>query len=291
MNNLIAYIPVLNRQYREWLKGVAPFNLYLISQELAELFLPRLGRNVGAVPTKEMYEDLLGLLDRKFPGSMANIFDLDEHIPNLSNGDRRDWIMPDEDICHAIAKTYLRPAQCAVQFAPIWGRWDMTAVKREEPVIPDLEVSSRQIDVKRMEIAVKLGKQTPDWWRQIAAVAFHGDVLLAASYCAHHPTEYETAIFGDPRANFDAGDPAGAEVYLSLHAEKGIVGICAREGFKLKGASVYVTTFPCGDCARMLASCQIKELLFLEGYSVLKGLETLRAAGIRVVKVNSPELA
>ena len=201
-------------------------------------------------------------------------------------------IMPDEDVCHAVAMELLHhDPLLSIKFEQIWGRWDMTAVKRQEPVIPDLEVSSEKIDQLRMEAARKLAKDSPDWWRQIGAMAFWSGRMIACSRNAHYPTEYETVLFGDPRINFNAGDPAGAEVYLSLHAEKGLVGVCAREGVSLKGISVYVTTFPCGDCARMLAQCRIKELFFSEGYSVLKGFETLKAADIRIVKVKDPESA
>ena len=167
----------------------------------------------------------------------------------------------------------------------------MLAVKRQEPVLPDLEVSSEVIDRFRIEAARRLARKSPDWWRQVGAMVFRGYEMIACSYNAHKPTEYETVLFGDPRINFDAGDSVGAEVYLSLHAEKGLIGMCAREGVMLKGASVYVTTFPCGDCARYLAECQISELFFSEGYSVLGGLRTLQAAGIRIVKVKDPESA
>lgn len=204
-----------------------------------------------------------------------------------------DFVMPDEDVSHLVAEKYFYTAgHCKkVAFEPVWGRWDMTAVKRQEPVIPDLEVSPEKIDQLRMEAARKLAKDSPDWWRQIGAMAFWNGRMIACSYNAHYPTEYETVLFGDPRINFNAGDPAGAEVYLSLHAEKGVIGVCARKGVALEGTSVYVTTFPCGDCARMLAECGIKELFFSEGYSVLKGFETLKVAGVRIVQVKDPESA
>lgn len=282
MTNLIAYIPVPNNRYLEWLEKHQPFNLFLIAARTAESLLPRLERNVGALSeltVKPMIHSL------GMGGTVRIISPI--QIPKIA----REFVMPDEDLSHLIAEKYLYPADCKVEFEPIWGRWDMTLVKREEPIVPDLEASNEQIDSIRMDMAKKLAPRSPDWWRQIAAFAFRGNRQITCSYNAHHPSEYETVIFGDPRLNFNAGDSAGAEVYLSLHAEKGIVGICARDGVALKGASVYVTTFPCGDCARMLATCQIKELFFSEGYSVLKGLETLQAAGVRIVKVKSPESA
>ena len=278
MTNLIAYMPVLNRQYLEWLEKHQPFKLYLVSQYLAESLIPQLGRNMIAVSEGKIAVMIKSL------GLTGSVSFLDPALTPFGE----ELIMPDEDISRQIASEYLHydPLYMSITFEPIWARWDMSAVKRQEPVIPDLEVSVRKIDKLRMEAANKLAQKSPDWWRQIGALAFRGDEFLAVAYNKHYPTEYETMIFGDPRIVFQAGDPAGAEVYLSLHAERGIIATCAKEGVALKGASVYVTTFPCGDCARMLAACQIKELLFQEGYSVLKGFETLKAAGVQIAKVN-----
>ena len=284
MNNLIAYMPVINRQYLGWLEKHKPFHLYLITQDVAEALNPKLGRNIVSLPANIVSVFLNNVQNEFSWESLVEVFSLTNL--DLSKQKDQNWIMPDEDISHLVAGKYLTPSGCQVYFEPIWARWDMTAVKRQEPIMPDLETSSDIVDGLRMSVAEKFGQKTPDWWRQIGALAFKDQKMIAFSYCKHLPTEYETVIFGDPRINFDAGDSAGAEVYLSLHAEKGIVATCAREGISLKGASVYCTTFPCGDCARMLAECQIKELFFTEGYSVLKGFETLKAAGIRIVKVN-----
>ena len=279
MTNLVAYIPVVNRQYFEWLKRCKPFNLYLITQRIAEALMPQLVRNMVA-----LHEDLVIPMIRSL-GLGHNIYSFKPlDLPRATR-----FVMPDEDISRLVAENYLIPAGRVVDFEQIRARWDMTAVKLREPIVPDFEVSSETTDRMRMETAVKLAWQSPDWWRQIGAIAFKDGTLVACSYNAHYPNEYETVAFGDPRLNFDAGEEL--EVYLSLHAEQGIVGICARDGISLKGASVYVTTFPCGNCARLLASCQIKELFFSEGYSVLKGLETLRIAGVRIVRVKGPESA
>ena len=194
--------------------------------------------------------------------------------------------MPDEDVCHAVAMELLHhDPLLSIKFEQIWGRWDMTAVKRQEPVIPDLEVSSEKIDQLRMEAARKLAKDSPDWWRQIGAMAFWSGRMIACSRNAHYPTEYETALFGDPRINFNAGDPAGAEVYLSLHARERSCGRLRTRGCFSQRDFCIRDNLSCGDCARMLAQCRIKELFFSEGYSVLKGFETLKAADIRIVKV------
>ncbi|MBN2093820.1 MAG: hypothetical protein JW740_00370 [Candidatus Zambryskibacteria bacterium] len=280
MNNLIAYMPVINRQYLLWLKDHEPFHLHLISQDLAEALIPRLKRNICALPAVDVYTIISGLKRNPSIKNSVKIFFLEDSISI-----EEDCLMPDEDISHVFAEKYLKNCDCEVKFEPIWARWDMTAVKRQEPIMPDMEITYEEIDTLRMIAAFNLGKKSPDWWRQIGALAFRDGKMIACAYNKHYPNEYETAIFSDPRINFDAGDIAGSEIYLSLHAEKGIIATCAREGISLKGATVYVTDFPCADCARMLAKCQIKRLIFNQGYSVLKGFETLKAAEVKILKV------
>lgn len=285
MTNLVAYIPVLNRQYLEWLKKHQPFKLHLISKDTAELLIPRLQRNLGALHESEVTL----MISCMFKGEVGLLNLSDLPIEN-------DFIAPDEDISHLIAERFLFPAGCQILFEQIWARWDMSAVKRQEPVIPDLEISLDLIHMTMLNIAFEIAKGSPDWWRQIGAVAFNdegaiNDKVIERRCNNHFPTEYEASIFGDPRINFDAGDPSGADVYLSLHAEKMLIASCARYGISLEGASLAVTTFPCPDCARWIAAAGIKKLFFFEGYSVLKGFETLKAAGIRIVKVKVPEVA
>lgn len=286
MNNLIAYMPVLNRQYLNWLERNQPFRLFLISPKMASSSIPRLERNLISLSAREVYDLLVYVQPVHYPQSSLGYIFVPQAI-DFSADRNKKWIMPDEDISHVVAEEYLYPAGCQVEFEPIWARWDMTAVKRQEPVIPDVEVSLKKTDLLAMIATQKFAQNSPDWWRQVGAMAFKDGKMIACAFNRHYPTEYETAIFGDLRINFDAGDPAGTDIYLSLHAEKGIVTSCAREGISLRGASVHVTTFPCGDCARMLADCQIKELFFAEGYSSLKGFETLKTAGVRIVKVNT----
>jgi len=287
MNNLVAYIPALNSRYLEWLKSKQPFRLYLVSGEMAKSLIPRLERNLIALSVEDVLSLLLGVRSDMFPRSSLNIFHPEGEYPNFSDlVAGQTWVLPDEDLSRLIADKYIQATDCQVTFESVWGRWDMSAVKRQEPVIPDLEVSTEEIDQLRIKLARMFAERSPDWWRQIGAFAFRGDELIAAAYNKHHPTEYETMLFGDPRINFDAGDPAGAEIYLSLHAEEGIITACADTGTALGGASVYVTTFPCSNCARRLAACHIKELFFADGYSILGGLESLQAADVRIVKVN-----
>ncbi|MFZ2694198.1 MAG: deaminase [Minisyncoccia bacterium] len=241
---------------------------------MAEQLIPRLARNIVALPTNMMLEIIQST--RLVQG--VTIFN-----PEYLRPADWDWILPDEDVSHAVTERYINPAHAKSTFEMIWARWDMTAVHKEQPVIADVVVSNSVLDNLRMRFTKTKSLESPDWWRQIAASAFDDEGNLLAVACnTHMPNEYETYIFGDPRLNVDAGQKGK---YVSLHSERAVVALCAKYGLTLKGAFLYVTTFPCEDCAREIAFAGVKRVFFQEGYSVLNAQEVLRSNGVEIVQV------
>lgn len=273
-NNLIAYIPTLNQRHIDWFKQRKPGDLYLISQEMAETMLPRLSRNMSALTT-EMVQRFVR--ETRLVRSVG-IFD-----PEMRSLSWSPWVLPDEDVSHALAEKYLRPKGVEFEFDMIWARWDMTAVHRDQPVMADVLMSESDLDRHWMSLVLRESKRSPDWWRQIGAAAVDPEGnLLAVSYNTHMPNEYETYIFGDPRLNVDAGQKGK---YCALHAERAVIALCARQGLSLQGTSLYVTTFPCEDCAREIAFAGVTKLFFRDGYSVLNAQEVLTSNGVTIVRV------
>lgn len=279
MPNLIAYIPVLNQRHVDWFRKHPGSDLCLISQTMAEGFLPRLARNMSAVPTEMMVEIIrsLGLVKK------VSIFSPDINDPAHESSFWDSWVVADEDVSCLVANKYLISSGVKCTFELIWARWDMSAVQRQQPIIADVAVSSSVLDNLLMDSASVESSKSPDWWRQIGAVVVgRGGHLLASAHNTHMPNEYETYIFGDPRLNVDAGQKG---TYCSIHAERAIIALCAKNGLSLQGASLYVSTFPCEDCAREIAFAGISKLFFLEGYSVLNAQEVLRSHGVTIIQV------
>ena len=284
--NLIAYIPTLNQRHLEWFKRHSDSDLFLIPQAEAENLLPRLARNMAALPT-EMVARMVSLSEwvkrvRIFLPGMESC-----HPDFLPSAGKR-WILPDEDVSHVFAEKYLAPAGCSFSFEMIWARYDMLAVTRNQPVIPDVEISFSEFDQDLMKMAGEISKRSPDWWRTIGALAvlWNGQVLSAV-YNQHMPNEYETYIFGDPGINRDAGMLGK---YTSIHAEEAVVTHCARHlGLALDGAHLYVTTFPCERCARQIVRAGVARLYFKDGFSSLNAQDVLRLGSVKIIQVKAPE--
>lgn len=58
------------------------------------------------------------------------------------------------------------------------------------------------------------------------------------------------------------------------HAEMTAICDAARLGKPTKGATIYVTTFPCHNCAKHIIACGIKRVVFIEPYPKSKALES-----------------
>lgn len=70
------------------------------------------------------------------------------------------------------------------------------------------------------------------------------------------------------------------EVCRYICAEQMIVSEAARNGLSLDGGIVYVTTFPCVVCAKLLVNAGIKEIVYLNDYPDEFSKEFLREVGV-----------
>jgi dCMP deaminase len=67
-----------------------------------------------------------------------------------------------------------------------------------------------------------------------------------------------------------------------------VIAQAARAGRALDGADLYVTTFPCPACARLIAASGFRRCYFTGPYSVLEGDHILRAADVGLFRVDAP---
>src|SRR5260370_41215177 len=99
------------------------------------------------------------------------------------------------------------------------------------------------------------------------------------------PSEYAPYLSGDPSVAFER--VTRADLSTAIHAEAALLAGAARDGTTLAGADLYTTTFPCPACARLIAEAGFVRCFFAGQYSVLAGEQTLRAAGISLIWVDT----
>ena len=67
-----------------------------------------------------------------------------------------------------------------------------------------------------------------------------------------------------------------------LHAEANAITKIARSGNNSEGATLYVTTSPCLECAKLIIQSGIKRVMYSEKYRLEDGIELLKRAGVEV---------
>ena len=58
----------------------------------------------------------------------------------------------------------------------------------------------------------------------------------------------------------------GEKYFWMEHAERNAIYPAAREGVSLKGCRIYISAFPCADCARAIIQVGIKEIIIDSGW-------------------------
>ena len=75
-----------------------------------------------------------------------------------------------------------------------------------------------------------------------------------------------------------------------LHAEANAITKVAKSGNNSEGATLYITTAPCIECAKLIIQAGIVRVVYAEEYRMSEGIELLKRAGIEVVNFNGDEI-
>jgi dCMP deaminase len=267
------YVPVIHEGIRRWLlrHSDARFIALVGPNTLQER--RSIVKDIRRMPT----DDVLAALRALQLTRDLRVLEFEE-LSSLE-GEIASLVMPkDELLLEAVS--YL-PTTVTPVFESAFLRWDHGNVTLAEP-----RSVSQQQTISFSNIWGELDELTswsPDWWRQVAsALVIDGEVAVAA-YNRPLPNEEAVLMRGDPRALFNKG--VHIELSSYLHAEANVVAQAARNGISTAGADLYVTTFPCPVCAKLLAATGIARLYYRDGYSVLDGEEVLLGADIEIVQV------
>ncbi len=75
------------------------------------------------------------------------------------------------------------------------------------------------------------------------------------------------------------------EVCRAAHAEQNAIISAAKRGVSIKGGTLYVNTYPCSICTRMIINAEIKRIVYDSDYSDPLSKEMLDESGIQVLRL------
>lgn len=271
---LIAFVPVLHKGYLELFKKY-PEELGIVGLDVISDYTS-LTRDLRVIDPHELKRAIEGL--RIFP--RVRVLSKDDLVA-LGNSNI-DIVMPDEDVSRDLATKYFGN-RVKFEAVAIRNRWNKQLVDKENVVAPDRLLSSEAAHIELMKLANDEAQKSADWWRQVGTIIVKDGLVIASGHNKHLPSDYSLSTYGDPRSNVDAGERL--DISTAIHSEVGIIARAAKQGLSLDGASAFVTTFPCPNCARLLAEAGIKKVYYQKGYSLLDAEEILKAYGIEIVLV------
>jgi len=156
----------------------------------------------------------------------------------------------------------------AYEFLREISSWDMVTARAK----PCKERISRE--KLFMEITKLVSQRGTCSRKQVGAVATIEGRIIATGYNGV-PSGQPHCCETEPEIGSNQG------CVKCVHAESNLVSWSAREGIKLKGATLYCTLSPCTDCSKLLINSGIIEVIYLEKYRDTSGVDLLNKAGIK----------
>jgi dCMP deaminase len=137
-----------------------------------------------------------------------------------------------------------------------------------------MQDKQEQFDRSYLEMAEVWSKNSYCKRRQVGALLVKDRMIISDGYNGT-PSGFE---------NICEDDEGHTKPYV-LHAEANAITKVARSGNSSLGATLYVTTAPCLECAKLIIQAGIVRLVYKEDYRVSDGIELLRRAGIEIVNI------
>lgn len=283
MKALIAYIPVWHAGYQQLFESVIDKveKILLIDSAWAQTLSPDLDylrKEIRALSTPSAQQLLIGL----YPDLAVEVLngatvssDFSKQIVSI--------VAPDEDVSRFVVEKFY--PTIPVEYSPIFLRWDRTKATEEKPIVPNTSVTVNELTNQMFTEAYWAAEQSSDWWRHVGAILAKADVVLFSAANRHKPTDSTPYVVGDVRQLFQQGEYMNYST--AEHAEAAVIAEAARRGVATESSSLYVTTFPCPYCARLIAHAGIAKLYFAEGYATLDGEELLKQAGVEIIQVEN----
>jgi dCMP deaminase len=132
-----------------------------------------------------------------------------------------------------------------------------------------------QFDKRYLEMARVWAKNSYCVRRQVGAILVKDKMIISDGYNGT-PSGFENVC----------EDESGTTKPYVLHAEANAITKVARSNNSSEGATLYVTTSPCIECAKLIIQAGIKRVVFYDKYRIEDGLDLLKKANIELCYLN-----
>ena len=136
-----------------------------------------------------------------------------------------------------------------------------------------------------IEMAILAAKRSNCVSRQVGAVITVDNQVVATGYNGapkhlHHCIDAGGCL--RKLNHIESG--TRQEICRAVHAEQNAIISAAVKGVSIKGGTLYVNTYPCSICTRMLINAEIKRIVYDSDYSDPLSKEMLDESGIEIVR-------
>jgi dCMP deaminase len=278
MKQVLLYVPVVHAGHEVLFdKHSDAAQILLLDETFAEEY-PAIRKDIRALPARTIARILTGGLG----------------LPRVTTVDSSELraavvadtlVVPDEELMRDVVARYGLDRGRSVVYERVFLRWDRSWSLPGRPADYDGVVSADEAARTVMARAVDEASLSSDWWRQVGAAVIRDGEVLDVEHNRHRPTDYTPYIDGDPRNDFRRG--VRIDLSTAIHAEALLVARAARAGVALAGCDIYVSTFPCPGCARLVAEAGFRRCFFAGPYAMLDGDAILRSAGVELIWVDT----
>ena len=140
------------------------------------------------------------------------------------------------------------------------------------------EEKQRQLDIRYMKMARIWAENSYCVRRQVGALIVRDKMIISDGYNGT-PSGFENIC----------EDEAGKTKPYVLHAEANAITKVAKSNNSSEGATLYVTSSPCIECAKLIIQSCIRRVVYADSYHSSDGIELLERVGIEVVCVELSE--
>ena len=272
----VLYLPVLHQGYLDFIVRNQVSEVNILGSSIIQEYR-QLQKDIRALKP----ESMVAALSKVMPTIQVKV--LEKTDLNALNEVQDEIVMPDDEVLKSLVEEHF--PQARVRYDTVFLRWDRQKSLSEQQIEATQELSETAFDQEVMAKALAESEKSSDWWRRVGAAIVIEGAVIEIAFNQHVPNQQQPYYDGDPRAEFSRGEHIDKST--AIHAEAYAIAQAAKKGESLEGADLYVTTFPCPTCAKLIAFSGIKKLFFKEGYAMIDGEAVLKSQGVEIIRVVS----